>query len=176
MFRFRNLLFALLSKTTKTSLGSLPRLFMTWNNCSNSLLWVLSFYLAKVRTHKEKFFRHADHVYYTIGRKSKSAKNCNASSDVKIKIISLSPTPLSYTKKGSPFVVVRYACGRSGMSSLWAGVGGMFLSWWEWRTFLRRVSSNGRFAATPSEVFRSSVPSICCAVFLFLQLVFWSQL
>ena len=93
-----------------------------------------------------------------------SAKNCSASCDAKIKILSSSPTPLSYTKKGSPFVVVRYACGRSGMSSSWIGVGGMFLTWREWRTFLLSVSSDGRFAATPSEIFRSSVPSICRVV------------
>ena len=93
-----------------------------------------------------------------------SAKNCNASCDTKIKILSSSPTLLSYTKKGSPFVVVRYACGRSGMSSSWIGVGGMFLTWREWRTFLLSVSSDGRFAATPSEIFRSSVPSICRVV------------
>ena len=95
---------------------------------------------------------------------SESAKNCNASCDAKIKILSSSPALLSYTKKGSPFVVVRYAGSRLGMSSLWAGVSGMFLSWREWWTFIRSAYSDGRFAATPSEIFRSSVPSICCVV------------
>ena len=95
---------------------------------------------------------------------SESAKNCNASCDAKIRILSLSPTPLSYTKKGSPFVVVRYTGGRSGVYSLWPGAGGMLLSWRECRAFLRSVSSDGRFAASPSEIFRSSVPSICCVV------------
>ena len=78
--------------------------------------------------------------------------------------ISSSPTPLSFTKKGSPFVVVRYVGGRSGMFSLWADVDGMFLSWRELRTFLGIVFSDGRFAATPSEIFRSSVHSIYCVV------------
>ena len=95
---------------------------------------------------------------------SESAKNCNASCDAKIKIFPSYTTPLSYNKMGSPFVVVRYAGGRSGMSSLWAGIGGLFLSWRELRTFLRIVFSDDRFAATPSELFRSSVPSICCVV------------
>ena len=95
---------------------------------------------------------------------SESAKSCNAFCDAKIRILSLSPTPLSYTKKGSPFVVVRYVGGRSGMYTLWAGAGGMLLSWREWRTFLRSVSSDGRFTAIPSEIFRNSVPSICCVV------------
>ena len=56
-----------------------------------------------------------------------STKKCSASCDAKIKVLSLSPTPLSYTKKESPLTVVRYVCGRSEMSSLRAGVGSMFL-------------------------------------------------
>ena len=44
-----------------------------------------------------------------------------------MKILSSSPTPVSYPKKGSPF-----------------------------------VSSDDRFAATPSDIFLSSVPSTCC--------------
>ena len=55
-----------------------------------------------------------------------SAKNCNASCDAKMRILSSYPTPLSYTKKESPFVVVQYACYRSGMSFLRAGVGACF--------------------------------------------------
>ena len=50
------------------------------------------------------------------------------------------------------------------MSYLWAGIGYMIVSWRKWETFLLSVSSDGKFAATPSEIFRSSVPSIYCVV------------
>ena len=166
------------SKSTKTSLGLLPRLFTSSNNCSNSLLYVLSFLFGKSANTQGKILplRWPCIVYIwkiisgqTLNLPSayqctESSKKCNAPCDAKINILSSSPTPLSYIKKGSPFVVVRYACGRSGMSSMWAGVGGMFLSWREWQTFLRNVSYDGRFAATPSEIFWSSVSSIFCVV------------
>ena len=49
-------------------------------------------------------------------------------------------------------------------SSVWVGVGGKILSWREWRIFVRSISSDGRFPATLSKIFLSSVPSICCVV------------
>ena len=82
----------------------------------------------------------------------------------KIKIRSLSPTPLSKIRNCSPAFVTWYLSGNTGISSLRRGVGGKSLFFCcEWIVRFRLLTC-GRLTAAVSEIFSRTASRICWGV------------